>query len=124
MKSVAVFLTTCGKGSIDNGWQLNRLQIAICCRFRKRSNFKAEASGNAEVGYQTNFTGACWGIFGYLKLCGDDTSPGACLQEIDDLVTVIFRDVGSAQLNHPVNSLLPGIRRQHSVIGAANLVTG
>ena len=110
MKSVAVFLTTCSKGSIDNGWQLNRLYIAICRCFRKRSNFKAEASGNSEVGYQTNFAGACWGIFGNLKLCGDDTGPGACLKEIDDLVAVIFGDVGTAQLDHAVDSLLPGIR--------------
>ena len=110
MKSVAVFLTTCSKGSIDNGWQLNRLYIAICCRFGKRSNFEAEASRNAEVGYQTNFAGACWGIFGNLKPCGDDTGPGACLKEIDDLVAVIFGDVGTAQLDHAVDSLLPGIR--------------
>ena len=110
MKPVAVFLTTCSKGSINNRWQLNRLQIAICRCFRKRSNFKAEACRYPKVGYQTNFPGACWGIFRNLKLCGDDARAGAGLEEIYDLVAVIFRDVGSAQLNHPVDGLLPSIR--------------
>ena len=109
MECITVLLPTCGQCSIDNGWELDCLDIPVCRCFRKRSHFKAETGRNPEVGDKTDFTRTGRRIFRDLELRRDNASTGACLQKVNDSVPVILRDIGSAKLDHPVDGLGPAI---------------